>query len=124
MKTIFCTFLVTVALVASAAAAPKLILDTIVTESDAQGKDTQLAHFHVLTTDGKKTVMPVGKYRYVVTPVLRKHNTVELVSIYTHPVYTGKDTTLGPDEQTAALSERSDISYGAVTYSTKVTKAR
>ena len=121
MKTISFTFFVTMAIAVSASAGPRLLLDTVVTDTDAHGKDKTLAHFHQLTRSGSQVVLPVGQRRYAVTPTLRKDGTVGLSQTMTHPNYRGSNVTLGPERQAVALGETNDISFGSVTYSTKVT---
>lgn len=124
MKIIFYTLLTSIALIATASAAPKLIVDTVVTDSDGHGNDKVVAHFHVLTKNGKEAVMPVGKNRYAVTPVLHGDRSVDAVVYYSHPNQNGNISRLGPYKQTSSLGERRNISFGMVTYATKVSAAK
>ena len=124
MKTCLYSLFISVALVTTTSAAPKLILDTLVTDADGHGKDRVLAHFHVLTKNRKKTVLLVGKYRYAVTPILRDDGSVDVVAFMTHPNNQGKDWTIGPYKQNGPLGEPRNISFGSTTYAAKVSLAK
>ena len=124
MKIFFCILLAVTGLVATAAAAPRLIVDTVVTDTDAHGKDRVLARFHLLTLNKKQIVMPTGSRRYAVTPTLRPDGTVDLSHTMTHPNYKGESVTIGPYHQNEPLGETSEVSFGSITYATKVAKAK
>ena len=69
-------------------------------------------------------MLPVGEQRYAVTPTLRDNGTVDLTQTMTHPMQRGEDVTLGPEQQSTVLGETNSISYGQVTYSTKISLAK
>ena len=124
MKTIIYALLSVCSLVATAAAGTPLIVDTLVTDTDAHGKDKVLGRFHVLTEDGRPVVVPVGERSYAVVPTLRGNGTVDLAQTMTHPTHSGKVVALGPYQQNQTLGESREISFGSVTYSTKVSKPK
>ena len=124
MRTILYALLSVGALAATASAGTPLIVDTVVTDTDAHGRDKVLGRFHTLTEDGKQVVMRVGGRSYAVVPKLRDNGTVDLAQTMTHPNHGGKISTLGPYRQNDTLGESREISFGSVTYSTTVTKAR
>ncbi len=124
MKTILYALLSVCSLVATASAGTPLIVDTVVTDTDDHGRDKVLGRFHVLTEDGKQVVVPVGERSYAVVPTLRGNGTVDLAQTMTHPTHSGKTVALGPYQQNQALGESREISFGSVTYATKVTKPK
>ena len=124
MKTILYALLSVCFLVATASAGTPLIVDTLVTDTDTHGKDKVLGRFHVLTEDGKPAVVPLGEKSYAVVPTLSGNGTVDLALTMTHPTHGGKVVVLGPYQQNQTLGESREISFGSVTYSTKVTKAK
>ena len=68
--------------------------------------------------------MPIGQNKYTITPVLLDHGSVDMVVYYSHPNQNGKISVLGPHKQNGPLGETRDISFGMVTYSTKVSLAK
>ncbi len=124
MKTIIYAVLSVCSFVATAPAGTSLIVDTAVTDTDAHGIDKVLGRFRVLTEDGKQIVVPVGARSYAVVPTLRGDGTIDLAQTMTHPIQNGKIVTLGPYQQNQALGEAREISFGSVTYETKVTKPK
>ena len=124
MKIIICAILVTGSFVTAAFAGTPLIVGAVVTDMDEQGKDKVLGRFRILTEDGKQVAMPIGDMGYAVTPKLRADGTVDLVQTMTHHTDRGTVVTTGPHVQNQSLGESREIAFGAVSYATKVTKAK
>lgn len=130
MKNIILCVLTSGILMATASAAPRIVLDTVVTEylypegADYPSGKKQLAHSHIVTDSGKRSVTRTGRFEFATTPTLKDNGKIELMQIYTRLEGKGSPRTYKPITRTVPLGSTPECAYGPIFFSTKVSLAK
>ncbi len=130
MKSTVLYILATGLFLAAAAAAPPIVVDSVVTEylyregSDYPIGTKVLGRSRTLTESGQRSVTRAGSYEYAVTPTLRRDGKIAVSQSVTRLTGKGSPRTFEPTTSPLAPGTSAGLTIGLVGFSTKVSLKR
>ena len=128
MNTTINALLAAIAVTATASAAPRLLVETTITQTSAKGDKDVWAVPRVIVESGQEGIAQLGnqlgKLEYAVTPTLLDNGTVDVRAVLTERPDGKKAEQLAAPRIKARLGEKAEIRVGNVAFQTTTSLAK
>jgi hypothetical protein len=124
MNTTIHALFVALAISTVAGAAPNLVIETTITQTNAKGGKELLAAPRVTVESGKEAVIQIGKLEYALTPTLLDNGTVDVSAVLTERTEGKKAEKLAAPRIKVRLGEKTEIRVGNIAFETTTSLAK